>query len=287
VACAAFAFLATLLVPIESAGADGDPVLLAAGDIVSCWSTGDEATARLADKIDGTLAALGDFRYGKPKCLDGSWGRHRYRVKPALGNHEYEEKGKLAWYYPFFGNDAGPRGKGYYSYNRDAWHIVVLNSNCWEVGGCGEGSPQGQWLRDDLARNPRQCTLAYWHHPRFSSDKNYGNDADVAYFWEALYDHGAEVVLSAHAHVYERFAPQTPGAKADNDFGIRQFVVGTGGASHYRFGAARPNSQVRNANTYGLLKLTLGDSGYDWQFVPEAGRTFNDSGRGRCHGRPR
>ena len=285
---AAVLVLATLVLPLESAGAGpaADPVLMAAGDIASCGSTGDEATAALADAIPGTLASLGDFRYGKAKCYEQSWGRHRYRIKPALGNHEYKP-GRDSWYYPYFGNDAGPRGKGYYSYERGAWHVVVLNSNCFMVGGCGPDSPQGRWLRDDLAASRKNCTLAYWHHPRFSSDKTYGNDPDTAFFWEALYDHGAEVVLSAHAHVYERFAPQTPGAKADGAFGIRQFVVGTGGASHYRFGPPRPNSQVRNAKTYGLLKLTLHESSYDWRFVPEPGRLFTDSGSGRCHGRPR
>jgi hypothetical protein len=277
--------LAALLVPFEPATAAADPVLVAAGDLASCASTGDEATAALADQIEGTLVSLGDFRYGNPQCYEESWGRHRYRIRPAMGNHEYT-RDRESWYFPYFGQDAGPPDKGYYSYDRGAWHIVALNSNCVMVGGCGPNSPQGLWLRNNLARTSKPCTLAYWHHPRFSSDRTYGDDADTGPLWETLYAHGAEVVLAAHAHVYERFAPQTPKGAGDAAFGIRQFTVGTGGASHYRFGRARPNSEVRDAKTYGLLKLTLHKSGYDWQFVPEPGRKFTDSGTGACHGRP-
>jgi hypothetical protein len=152
--------------------------------------------------------------------------------------------------------------------------------------GCGKGSEQERWLREDLADHPTQCTLAYWHQARFVSDKVHGNHPDLNAFWDALYDNGADLVLSAHAHVYERFAPQTPSGKADPSHGIRQIVVGTGGSSHYRFGSARPNSQVRNANTFGVLKLTLKSASYDWRFIPTAGRSFKDSGSGSCHGKP-
>lgn len=197
-----------------------------------------------------------------------------------MGNHDVEQG---SWYYKYFGSDAGPAGKGYYSYDVGAWHIVVLNSNCKKVGGCGSGSAQTRWLRDDLAASSSRCTLAYWHHPRFSSDKTYGNDGDSAAFWDALYQAGADVVLNGHAHVYERLAPQTPKAVRDDAAGIRQFTVGTGGASHYRFAGARPNSEVRENKTFGILKLALHDTSYDWQFVPEAGKPFTDAGSGSCH----
>jgi hypothetical protein len=163
--------------------------------------------------------------------------------------------------------------------------VVVLNANCGKVG-CGKGSEQERWLRADLAKHDNKCTLAYWHQPRFVSDRKHGNHQELGAFWEALYDYGAELVLSGHAHVYERFAPQTPWAKADPDHGIRQIVVGTGGASHYRFGSARPNSQVRNPSTFGVMKLTLQSDSYEWQFIPQKGKSFRDSGHGTCHGRP-
>jgi hypothetical protein len=163
---------------------------------------------------------------------------------------------------------------------------VVLNSNCGEVGGCGAGSPQERWLRADLAASRKPCTLAYWHHPRFSSDDAHGNDPATGPFWQALYEHGAEVVLAGHAHVYERFGPQTPGGKANAPFGIREFVVGSGGANHYGFKAAQPNSEIRNDRAFGVLKLTLHSSGYDWRFLAVPGKGFSDSGHGSCHGRP-
>jgi calcineurin-like phosphoesterase family protein len=272
--------LSRLALPFEFARADGDPVLVAAGDIASCNSAGDEATADLLDRIPGTVAALGDELYTGADCYQQSWGRHIGRTRPALGNHEYENR--ESWYFKTFGTTAGDRGKGYYSYDLGAWHIVVLNSNCTQLG-CGRDSVQTRWLRADLAAHPAECTLAYWHHPRFSSDRTYGSSSDTAAFWDALYEHGADVVLSGHAHVYERFAPQTPAATGDPDYGIRQFTVGTGGASHYAIGRARANSEVRNDNTFGVLKLTLHPSSYEWEFVPEAGKSFTDSGTGSCH----
>jgi hypothetical protein len=284
--------LALVVFPLSPAQAAGDPVLVGAGDISSCNSLGDARTAALLDKIPGTVFTLGDNAYGSgtrsqfEDCYHPTWGRHRWRTRPALGNHDQRTKGSRG-YFAYFGKNAGPPDRGYYSYDRGAWHIVVLNSNCvMRPRGCEEGSPQVKWLRADLAANSKKCTLAYWHHTRWSSARNHGNDPGVASFWRALYDYGAEVVLSAHDHVYERFFPQTPDGRADPHFGIRQFVVGTGGATHYRFGAPKPNSQVRNADTWGVLQLTLHDGSFDWRFVPEAGRNFRDSGSGKCHGRP-
>jgi hypothetical protein len=283
---------AQLAFGLEPAQAEGDPVLVGAGDISSCATPGDWRTAALLDKISGTVFTVGDNAYDTgtftefQNCYHPTWGRHKGRTRPALGNHEARSKG-AAGYYRYFGAAAGPRGRGYYSYNLGDWHIVVLDSTCVEnAGGCKAGSKQEHWLRADLAAHPRKCTLAYWHHPRFSSSDSHGSTPRVGSFWRALYEYGADVVLSGHDHVYERFAPQTPTGQADARFGIRQFVVGTGGVSLNGFRAPLPHSQVRNANTYGVVELTLHDNSYDWRFVPEAGKSFRDSGRGSCHGRP-
>jgi hypothetical protein len=267
----------------------GDPVLVGAGDIASCSSTGDEATANLLDNIAGTVFLLGDNAYESgtsteyANCYGPSWGRHKSRTRPSPGNHEYNTTNATG-YYGYFGAAAGDPAKGYYSYDVGAWHIIVLNSNseCTTIS-CAAGSPQEQWLRADLAANTKACTLAYWHHPRFNSGASHGNSTAVAPFWDALYQYGADVILNGHEHVYERFAPQTPQAVADPANGIRQFTVGTGGRSHYTFGTIQPNSQVREGSTYGVLKLTLHATSYDWQFVPVAGSTFADSGTGSCH----
>ena len=265
----------------------GDPVFVGAGDIASCSSSGDEATANLLDNIPGTVYTLGDNAYESGSsaeflnCYNPSWGRHKARTRPSVGNHEYYTAG-ASGYYNYFGAAAGDPSKGYYSYNLGAWHIISLNSMCENVGGCGAGSPMVTWLKGDLADNP-SCTLAYWHHPVFSSGSEHGNDPKMIPSWDALYAAGADVVLSGHDHDYERFAPQTSNGTADPDRGIREFVVGTGGKSHYAFGAIRANSQVRNSDTNGVLKLTLHASSYDWQFVPEAGKTFSDAGTDSCH----
>jgi hypothetical protein len=266
-----------------------DPVIVGAGDIASCSSTGDEATANLLDNIAGTVITLGDNAYSSgtateyTNCYGPSWGRHLARTRPSPGNHEYNTL-DASGYFGYFGSAAGDPTKGYYSYDVGAWHIIVLNSNssCTTIS-CAAGSAQDTWLRADLAAHGNVCTLAYWHHPRFNSGASHGNNTAVANFWDALYQYGADVILNGHEHVYERFAPQTPAAVADPAAGIRQFTVGTGGASHYTFGTIQPNSEVRNGTAYGVLKLTLHATSYDWQFVPVAGATFTDSGTGSCH----
>ena len=266
-----------------------DPVLVGAGDIATCSSTGDEATANLLDDIAGTVITLGDNAYSSgtsaeyTNCYGPSWGRHLARTRPTPGNHEYNTLNATG-YYGYFGAAAGDPTKGYYSYDLGAWHIIVLNSNssCTTIS-CAAGSAQDTWLRNELATHTNVCTLAYWHHPRFNSGASHGNNTAVANFWNALYQYGADVILNGHEHVYERFAPQTPAAVADPTNGIRQFTVGTGGASHYSFGTIQPNSEVRNGTTYGVLKLTLHATSYDWQFVPVTGGTFTDSGTGSCH----
>jgi 3',5'-cyclic AMP phosphodiesterase CpdA len=246
------------------------------------------ATARLLAKLHpAVVLTLGDNQYENGtlakfrRSYDPSWGKIKGRIRPAPGNHDYRAPG-AAGYFAYFGARAGRRSRGYYSFNLGGWHLIALNSECTHVGGCGKGSRQERWLRADLAAHPARCTLAYWHKPRFSSGMH-GNDATYTAFWRALYRAGAEVVLVGHDHDYERFALQTPQGRLDRARGIRQFVVGTGGKTHYGFRTIRANSQVRNSGTFGVLRLTLRTSGYDWRFVPEPGKRFTDTGHGTCH----
>ena len=267
-----------------------DPVLVGAGDIASCDDlAGAEATAKLIDKIPGTVFAAGDLAYPDgsaeqfANCYAPTWGRFKNRTRPAPGNHEYHSTGASA-YSSYFGDAAGDPTKGYYSYDLGAWHVIVLNSECAEVGGCDAPSPQGKWLKQELDQHPVACTLAYWHKPLFSSGGRHGNDPDMKPLWQTLYAAGADVVLNGHDHNYERFAPQDPDGNNDPKRGIREFVVGSGGKnSHRAMGTTKPNSEARNDDTFGVLKLTLHAGGYDWQFVPEAGKSFTDSGSGVCH----
>ena len=259
-------------------------VFVGAGDIADCELDGDEQTARLLDSIPGTVFTTGDNAYGSGtdsefgSCYAPSWGRHRERTRPSLGNHDYRTL-KGAPYFSYYGVGAGDRGRGYYSYDLGAWHIISLNSNI----NMRPGSRQERWLRADLAATRAQCVLAYWHHPRFSSGSEHGNEPKTEPLWQALYDYGADVVLAGHEHNYERFAPQTPEGVADSVRGIREFVVGTGGAEHYGFGPPIATSEVRNGDTWGVLKLTLEPGAYRWQFIPVPGKTFSDSGSARCH----
>lgn len=258
-------------------------VLVGAGDIADCDVTQHEATAKLLDGIPGTVMALGDNAYEDgtdgeyANCYQPTWGRHKARTRPAAGNHDYHTSG-AAGYYRYFGAAAGDPSKGYYSYNLGAWHIVVLNSNI----SASAGSAQEQWLRADLAASTATCTLAYWHHPRFSSGYH-GNASGMQALWQALYDHNADVVVAGHEHNYERFAPQTPTGAADPVRGIREFIVGTGGRSLRSFGTTKPNSEVRDNTAHGVIKFTLHATSYDWQFIPIAGKTFTDSGTANCH----
>jgi len=287
--------LVALILVIISSGAKaqaqvvtGDPVLVAAGDIAQCTTQNDEATADLLGTMPGaTVAALGDNAYPHgseqdyTNCYTPSWGTYKAQTLPTTGNHEYDTAG-ASGYFNYFGAELAPFGgaasdpsKGYYSYDLGSWHVVVLNSNCRPVGGCTGTSPQVQWLKDDLAAHPSACTLAYWHEPRFSSIQT---GTRLAPFWKALYTARAEVVLNGHQHNYERFAEQTPGGVAKPGRGIREFVVGTGGGSLAAFNTTIwANSQVRDASTHGVLKLTLHPNSYDWEFVPVAGQSFTDS----------
>jgi hypothetical protein len=272
-----------------SSGAEaGTATLLVAGDIADCGSRGDEGTAALLDaNPTAAVATLGDNVYDSgtrsefADCYGPSWGRHKGRTRPAPGNHEYGSDGARP-YYEYFGEAAGEPEKGYYSYDLGPWHVVVVNSNCGEVA-CGAGSAQEAWLRADLAAHPARCTLAYWHHPRFSSGSRHGSTPGMAPIWKTLYELGADVVLAGHDHDYERLAPLDPSGKVDQERGIRSFVVGTGGKSHSGFGGPLTGSEVRNGDTFGVLELTLKPIGYDWKFIPQPGFSFTDSGSGDCH----
>jgi calcineurin-like phosphoesterase family protein len=280
------------LAPALRASAAADPVIAAAGDIACMpgWDVTSKSCRQQAtsDLLSGATAVLtlGDNQYEDGTfaqyqgSFDSTWGRFKAVMFPSAGNHEYRTPG-AAGYFDYFGSVAGPRDRGYYSFDIGSWHLIAINSNCSAIGGCWAGSAQEQWLRADLAASVAQCTLAYWHHPRFSSGTN-GGAPFMAPIWQALYDFRADVVLVGHNHNYERFAPQSPGAVLDPGRGVREFVVGTGGRNLGMPSSTSANEEVRNWTTFGVLKLTLHPTSYDWQFVPEAGQTFTDSGSDSC-----
>jgi hypothetical protein len=257
-------------------------VLVGAGDIGMCGTGGAEATARLLDSIGGTVFTAGDNAYMNGTmadfraCYEPSWGRHRWRTRPTPGNHEYSTNGGAA-YYDYFGASAGPGGAGYYSYMVGPWRVFALNS---EVPS-GSGSPQGEWLRHELANRSTRCTAAYWHRPLFSSGIN-GDNRDIRELWRILYEADVDLIINGHDHTYERFSPQDPDGRPDPQRGLRQFIVGTGGASLNPFVSVRGNSEVR-ASVWGVTMFTLSSGGYQWEFVPAEGVSFRDSGFGACH----
>jgi hypothetical protein len=270
---------------VVEAASLSDPVIAAAGDLCSS-SIGDCAgTADLLDQINPTaVLTLGDNAYEDGSLAQYNaeykpyWGRQDSKVYPAPGNHEFQTPNAQG-YRDYF----GARAPGlWYSYDLGTWHIISLAGD--EGIAAGAGSAQEQFLQADLAAHPSQCTLAYWHEPRFSSGVEHGSDSGVSAFWNDLYAAGADLVLNGHEHNYERFAPQTPAGVA-SPTGIQQIIVGTGGANEgtYPFGVPIANSAVRNQGTPGVLKITLHPGSYDWQFVPAAGFSFTDSGSGTCH----
>lgn len=267
---------------------DAEHVLVGVGDIASS-SSGDTKTAALVTAVlaktpEATVYTTGDNAYPDGRAsdyadyYDPTWGVFKNRTRPSPGNHDYNSNGARG-YYEYFGDLAGPAGQGYYSYDLGEWHIVSLNSE----RSMSAGSAQETWLLKDLAASSKPCTLAYWHRPLFTSGSNHGPYSAVRPLYKALYDHGAEVVVTGHNHNYERFAPMTPGGERDDARGIRHFVAGMGGKSHYGFGDVAPNSEARNSNTYGVLKFVLRPTGYDWEFIPEEGKSYTDSGSGTCH----
>jgi hypothetical protein len=242
-------------------------------------------TAELVSHLNPTVvAALGDNQLHAGTlaafagAFDGTWGLLKARIRPALGNHEYLTPG-ASGYFTYFGAAAHPPG-GWYAYDLGAWHVVVLNSNCTIVS-CAPGSPQETWLRANLASRRTRCTLAYFHHPRFSSAGRFLTPTLLP-IWTALYQHGVDVVLNGHAHVYERFAPQDPSGNPDPARGIRQFTVGSGGNGHIPFVGIRRNSRKR-LSAFGVLHLALRPGSYKWQFMRIPDGVTRDAGSDRCH----
>lgn len=285
-----------------SATASSEVVVAAAGD-VACDpgdpnyhnGTGTSTACRqlstsnlLVNGAFDAVLALGDLQYNSGslsafnEVYDPSWGRVKAITYPVVGNHEYGQS-NASGYFQYFGSRAGPAGKGWYSFDLGSWHIVAINSECDRIGGCGTGSPEETWLRNDLATHPAECTIAMWHKGRYSS----GHDGDNTFMqpmWADLYKAGVEILLSGHSHDYERFAPQDASGHLDNSNGVRQFIVGTGGAFFTGLGDSRDtNSQAAQNTTYGVLQLTLRSGAYDWRFLPEAGKTYADSGTTSCH----
>ncbi len=258
-----------------------DAIFVGAGDIARCTLDGHAITAALLDDIEGTVFTTGDNVYDNgttsefANCYDSEWGRHKARTRPTAGNHDYNTTG-AAPYYAYFGDLAGPAGRGYYSYDVGAWHVIALNSNV----SSGATSAQIQWLREDLAANETKCAVALWHHPVFSSGYH-GNNSKMAELWRVLDSAGVDLALVGHDHNYERFAPQDYQGNA-NPNGIRQIVIGTGGTNLRPFETIRANSEVRDASTWGVLKLTLRAASYEWEFVAEPGKTFSDVGSTEC-----
>jgi acid phosphatase type 7 len=256
-------------------------VLLAAGDVAVCGTIGAVETGLLLDSLEGTIVAVGDLAYRRgtaqefETCYDPVWGRHKARTRPSPGNHEYETPGALP-YFDYFGAQAGPAGQGYYSFRSGDWLVLSLNSNL-PIGGA---TLQAQWIRSELTANTSRCALAYFHHPLYSSGPN-GDNARLAGLWQLLYEQGVDVVLSAHEHLYERFARISPDGQRDDARGIRQFIVGTGGAGLYAVMRTHPQSDVRVVS-HGILKLTLVATGYSWEFLQPGGARA-DVGSDVCH----
>ena len=295
--------LAALALGLSLAAAAPDPArtepvtVLAVGDIARCrdpwWAkavdpfwdvypeSGAAETAALLDRLPGTVLVLGDLVYyektveGYRDCYDATWGRHGERTRPVPGNHDYPAEG--AAYYAYWGARAGQAGRGYYSFELGAWHLVALNSNI----DMGPESEQGRWLRADLAATRARCILAFWHHPLFTSGRHHADDR-AAPVYRMLHEAGASLVLNGHGHNYERFAPQDADGRLDPERGPRSFVVGTGGAKLRELVAREANSEVYEAGTWGILRLELYEDRYSWQFVPVDGGSFSDSGTSPC-----
>ncbi len=273
---------------LSGSGAPSTIVLTGAGDIGQCGLPGAQQTSDLLLREPGWVFTVGDHAYPDGSnanfddCYAPTWGRVRDRtLLPVAGNHDWNTD-RAAGYLGFFGLAAAPRGTTWYSMDVAAWHVIVLDSDCDKVGGCGRESAQGQWLAGDLAASTAHCTLALWHHPRFSSGEH-GNDERVAPFWDQLHAADAELVINAHDHDYERFAPQDPAGNVERPGGLREIVAGTGGAELRQFKAQAANSEFRQAGAWGVLRLTLHPVNYDWEFLPVGGGAVADSGSTPCH----
>jgi hypothetical protein len=270
-------------------GPNDVPVLIGAGDIAVCGAGGSLATGKLLDREQGTVFVAGDLAYPEGTaeqfrmCYEPAWGRHKDRTRPAPGNHEYGSAG-AAPYFAYFGSGAGPAGLGYYTYRTGTWQVFSLNSN----GDSVNVRVQIDWLGRELAAGGAStCTLAYFHHPMFSSGPHgvLSRMPVVTEFWKVLYAAGVDVVISAHDHLYERFSPQSPDGAPDSQYGIRQFIVGTGGAELTQAVRRIANSETV-LSTFGVLRLTLSPQSYRWEFLSTEGGAVLDSGTGDCHGKP-
>jgi 3',5'-cyclic AMP phosphodiesterase CpdA len=280
---ASLALAAAASSPAQETAIDSGHVLLAAGDIAAC-TKGSALTARILDSIPGDIIVPGDAAYFQPDqpdpyatCYGTTWGRHKSRTRPVPGNHD-AEPAMVRLFFEYFGAAAGEPPGGYYSFDAGDWLVIALNSTI----AMDEGSAQGRWIRSTLAANSRRCTLAFMHHPRFSSGPHRTNPATRVAF-ELLHRGGVDVLVSGHDHIYERFAPMRPSGARDDRGGVRQFVVGTGGNGLYRIRSVRRYSQRRQNRVYGVLKLTLRSADYSWEFVPASHTEFRDSGRASCH----
>jgi hypothetical protein len=279
----------------------GPPAVIAAVGDIACdpetenfnGGRGTEENCRerhvarvIADANVDAILTLGDTQYEEntdeqyAKSFDKSWGFLKPLIRPVPGNHEYLTE-DAAGYFRYFGSAAGDPDKGYYSYDLGAWHVLALNSECSAIDGCEQGSSQERWLRQELSNHTNSCVLAYWHHPRFSSGQH-GNAEQMESIWNLLVKARADVVLAGHNHSYERFRPLDQKGNP-SPTGVQEFVVGTGGKNHYPFTyPPLPGLAVRNADTYGALIMTLHPTGYDWEFIPERGGSFSDSGSAEC-----
>jgi len=293
--------------PAEEVALAGAKVMIGTGDIARCNDDGDEATARLVDSlikandaanVETVVFTLGDHAYPEAsdsylaQCFTPSWGDPKKGImkviRPSIGNHDYQSA-RAAPSYRYFGDRIGPAGKGYYSYDIGDWHVIVLNSELAVDGAAEEKIAQTEWLQQDLADHERRCTMAYFHKPLFSSSYRQGV-VEMRAIWSILYDAGADLILSGHDHHYERFGPQSPTGVADTVRGIEQILVGTGGATlrgfRSRFGIRsrdlEGNSLVQIQGHFGVLLLTLGDTGYRSAFLDTEGRVWDRSGR-ECH----
>lgn len=275
-------FVALFFLTGPAQSKQSDPVVLIAGDVAQCDSPGAQLTAQLIKDLPYPVLAAGDMAYPNgtleefTRCYAPTWGAFKDRTYPAPGNHDYRTP-DAAGYFAYFGDRAGDPAKGYYSFNLGQWHILMLNSNC-ELE---SGSPQLAWLASDLRQHTQPCVLAIWHHPRFSSGKH-GIDARTQALWEALYQHGVSVLVTAHDHDYERFPPMNAAGERDDRRGLRSFVAGTGGAKLYEMKQRHPLSQVWQGESWGVLKLTMRPRGYGWDFLPVAGSRFQDAGSAQC-----
>ena len=270
----------------DSSTSSGSSELLAAGDISECGKPYSARTAKIIDSYpNAEIATLGDNAYkdgskGDFECYDKTWGKFKERTRPSSGNHDYRTA-KAKGYFDYFGSRAGARNKGYYRYSLGDWNVIVLNSNCDHIGGCGKDSRQYRWLKKELSKRQTTCTLAYMHHPWRSSGLH-GSTAQIQALGDLLFERGVDVLLSGHDHIYERFAPQRPDGSIDSQGGLRQFVIGTGGREKlYPIDNVLRNSEVRNNKSHGVLKLDLRSTSYLWKFI-SVGDGFTDKGTGRC-----